>query len=88
MNIDEYEFSGFKRFKRTTKLMGGKVGYEYDYLIEYKNGIQNRSWRRNISINVHTLVKSETWEEIHTERRKEDEYVGNISDEEAFVLFL
>ena len=92
MNIKDYEFNGFKLYKRTLILKGmyntDKCEHkEFNLYVQYKNGIAVKSWTQKITNEdkEQTLVE---WNFENTHVLSSDIFIRNMTDEDVFTLFL
>jgi len=93
MNLDDYKYNGFKLYRIVTTHQIRKnetIENVYDIIVQYKNGIEFKSWSQEVLMDTESLEEWDRWmlrTSSHFEYDDKD-FVRNLSEEEVFGILL
>lgn len=89
MNIDDYEYFGFKLYSKTIirKYNGDQEINKYHVIVQYKNGVPFKCWSEEILL--YKDEESNRWISSNIDiLNPNDEFIRNMTEEEVFAIFL
>ena len=94
MNINEYEYTGFKLFTRkykTSVYPDKETKYEnkFNIIIQYKKGLPFKYWSQEVLKDTDTGLEWDRWcSTMHIQLTENDTFIRNMSEEEVFGVLL